>query len=298
MNAQADFQVRHRTHYRYSAPVAVCQNQIRMRPRNLPSVQVRRTRTSISPQPDTRETYDDYFGNVVETFSIEALHEELIVEVVSNLTVDPITITDPSRMVTWQSVADAVRTPAVSNLLSVGEFSLESPRIPIGRRYREYALESFRDEPSIVDASIDLTKRIRQDFKYDTNATHVDTTVASAFGLRAGVCQDFAHIQIACLRSLGVPARYVSGYLRTLPPPGEKKMVGADESHAWVSVYIDDQIGWLGLDPTNGCVIGRDHIPICFGRDYPDVSPMRGVAIGGGQADLTVSVDVKETPRV
>lgn len=140
---------------------------------------------------------------------------------------------------------------------------------------------------------MDLTRRIHGDFKYDTAATHVHSTTEEAFKLRAGVCQDFAHIEIACLRSIGLPARYVSGYLRTSPRPGEQRMVGADESHAWVSLYAGDDFGWIDFDPTNARPSDTNHIPICVGRDYSDVSPMRGVVLGGGSTELKVSVDVE-----
>jgi transglutaminase-like putative cysteine protease len=156
----------------------------------------------------------------------------------------------------------------------------------------DYARPSFDKHPRFMDAIMDLTQRIHADFRYDTRATNVTTKAEEAFQLRAGVCQDFAHVQIGCLRSLGFAARYVSGYLRTLPKPGEEKLVGADESHAWLSVYGGTELGWVDCDPTNACLVHTDHIPICIGRDYRDVSPMRGVAIGGGRTNLSVSVDV------
>ena len=141
---------------------------------------------------------------------------------------------------------------------------------------------------------MDLTRRINEDFEYDTEATDVNTPTDRAFEIRAGVCQDFAHIQLACLRSLGLPARYVSGYLRTIPPPGSQQLVGSDESHAWISVYVGPHLGWIDLDPTNACRCDANHIPVCIGRDYSEVCPMRGVVIGGGETRLIVSVEVKE----
>jgi transglutaminase-like putative cysteine protease len=140
---------------------------------------------------------------------------------------------------------------------------------------------------------MDLTRRINREFRYDTTATEVATPTEKAFDLKAGVCQDFAHIQIACLRSIGMPARYVSGYLRTVPREGEKRLVGIDESHAWVSVYMGQELGWVDYDPTNACRCDVSHIPVCIGRDYNEVSPMRGVVLGGGQPTLSVSVDVE-----
>ncbi|WP_235952104.1 transglutaminase family protein [Crateriforma spongiae] len=286
------YRIRHQTRYSYAGPVAVCQNQLRMRPRPLPTVQVLRSGTTISPNPDSQETHIDYFGNEVETFSIEALHDVLVVDVDSEVQVTSLVWNDQARGIRWKQVCDDLATPIDLALFDVAEFRFASPVIPIGARYRQYAQPSFDAHESLYDAVEDLTRRIHADFRYDTTATNVDTPVHQSFDLKAGVCQDFAQVQIACLRSMGLAARYVSGYLRTLPPPGKEKLVGADESHAWLSVFMGLDHGWLDLDPTNGCIAGRDHIPICLGRDYRDVSPMRGVAIGGGTADLYVSVDV------
>lgn len=287
------YRVRHRTHYRYAAPVAVCQNQLRMRPRGLPSVTVHGTQTVIQPLPTTREQHVDYFGNEVETFAIEVAHHELVVDVASEVTVDAFEATPRRRAVPWRPLVDQLRQPVANRLVAESEFCATSPRITPSPKFRDYALPSFEKHASLIDAAIDLTERIRADFTYDTSATHVGTPVEDAFQQRAGVCQDFAQIQIACFRSLGLAAKYVSGYLRTYPPPGQKKRAGADESHAWASLFIGPEAGWLDLDPTNGCVTANDHIPICFGRDYVDVSPMRGVAIGGGQTTLSVAVDVE-----
>ncbi|MEL7338490.1 MAG: transglutaminase family protein, partial [Planctomycetota bacterium] len=175
----------------------------------------------------------------------------------------------------------------------VDEYRFPSPRIKPSAVFADYTKETFTADAEIVAAALALTQQIHKDFKYDTTVTNVATTTEDAFALRAGVCQDFAHVQIACLRSIGLQARYVSGYLRTVPPPGKERLVGADESHAWLEVYAGTEIGWLGLDPTNACLVGTDHIPVCVGRDYDDVSPMRGVVLGGGTNTLKVSVDVE-----
>ena len=172
------------------------------------------------------------------------------------------------------------------------EFLFDSPRIFVAQPFQEFALACFSDGRDLIEAGLDLTKKIYDEFTYDTDATDVSTTTETAFALKAGVCQDFAHVQIACLRSIGLPARYVSGYLRTKPPPGQERMIGADESHAWVSLYGGSTLGWVDFDPTNACLADTNHIPVCVGRDYGDVTPMRGVATGGGVADLAVNVDV------
>lgn len=265
-----------------------------MTPRSLPTVDVHDSTTRIDPLPDSTEHHQDYFGNEVASFAIEALHEFLTVEVTSNVTISPIDVDEVCRSIRWRDLARQFESPVLSGLTDVAEYTYASPRISLDTTFADYANVSFNAHETLVAATTDLTQRIHKDFRYDCAATHVDTSVGQAFQLKAGVCQDFAQVQIACLRSIGLAARYVSGYLRTVPPPGQTKMVGADESHAWLSVYANSEIGWLDFDPTNGCMATRDHIPIAFGRDYLDVSPMRGVAIGGGTATLNVSVDVRE----
>lgn len=288
--ASARYRISHRTHYRYSEPVAICQNQLRMQPRTDGRMTCHKTSIQISPRPDSVFQHTDYFGNHVYSFAIESLHRELEVVAKSDVTVESVPVAGKDS--TWDSIADDTDLSEPIPL-RVREFRFDSPRINRSKAYAEYARKSFPPGRSLGEAALDLTRRIHADFKYDTGATDVSTPTDRAFQLRAGVCQDFAHIQIACLRSIGLPARYVSGYLRTVPPEGKPAMVGADESHAWLSVYGGDQIGWIGCDPTNACFVGTDHIPICVGRDYGDVSPMRGVVLGGGQTSLKVSVDVQ-----
>ncbi|MFN3193268.1 MAG: transglutaminase N-terminal domain-containing protein [Aureliella sp.] len=287
------YRISHRTEYRYSAPVAMCQNQLRMTPSLGERTRVIENSLNITPSPDTLRQHQDYFGNQVVTFAIEAIHRSLVVESISKLDLIP---RDYSGLTTttWRSIAKAIEEPVQHHLLNAAEYALPSPQIQWHQGVHEYGRESFEKSDSLQVAALDLTKRIHSDFKYDSKATNVSTTVREVFDLRAGVCQDFAQFQIACFRAMGLPARYVSGYLRTLPPPGKEKLIGADESHAWCSVFTGNEHGWLDLDPTNGCQVASDHIPICVGRDYLDVSPMRGLAIGGGTPTLNVSVDVAE----
>ncbi|QEG02078.1 Protein-glutamine gamma-glutamyltransferase [Stieleria maiorica] len=289
--AKIRYRIRHLTEYRYSNNVAVCQNQVRMQPVSGGNVTCERTELKIAPEPTSRDEHVDYFGNRVITFSIEAIHKSLAVDVESVVAVAANPTDDKTQSPNWESLLatspDQMRHPKID------EHRFGSPRITPAETFRQYAESSFTPQREIVDAALDLTRRIHDEFKYDTTATTVETTTKEAFSLRAGVCQDFAHVEIACLRSMGLAARYVSGYLRTLPPPGKERLVGADESHAWVEVYAGDEIGWLGLDPTNACLVGTDHIPVCIGRDYDDVSPMRGVVLGGGTNTLKVSVDVE-----
>lgn len=282
--------IRHCTEYQYSDNVAVCHNQVRMQPVSGGNVQCEKTQLSITPEPTTRDEHLDYFGNRVITFSIEAIHHSLAVDVESLVTVQAPAIDENAASPQWESLL--AETPKKASVPLVDEHRFWSPRITPREDFRDYAADSFSAGRPVVQAALDLTRRIHDDFKYDTSATTVQTTTEEAFSLRAGVCQDFAHVEIACLRSLGLAARYVSGYLRTVPPPGKERLVGADESHAWLEIYAGQAIGWVGLDPTNACLVNNDHIPVCVGRDYDDVSPMRGVVLGGGTNTLKVSVDV------
>lgn len=248
--------------------------------------------TTIDPEPDVIHQHTDYFGNEVTSFSIESLHQALAVIVESELTVHQHQL-PPDTQVPWEEVSEKIRQFEDHRWFEAQAYLHESPRVSRGKLFADYAKDSFIARRSLIEAMSELTDRIHHEFQYDTSATHVHSTTEEAFDLRAGVCQDFAHIQIACLRSIGLPARYVSGYLRTVTQPGEPRMLGADESHAWVSLYGGDKIGWIDFDPTNDCVCDTNHIPICVGRDYNDVSPMRGVVLGGGNTELKVSVNVE-----
>ena len=292
MSSSARYRITHCTKYRYPEPVAICQNQLRMMPRAFDHVECHRAECQIDPTPDSVENHLDYFGNQVCSFAIESVHRKLDVTVESEVTVRASSVLDQPAP-SWQEVIERVSDGSDGQWLEAQEFIFDSPRVRRDTLFADYANASFAEGRLIVEAALDLTKRINKDFRYDSSATTVNTSTEEVFGLRAGVCQDFTHVQIACLRSIGLPARYVSGYLRTKPPAGKPRMIGADESHAWASVYAGDAIGWVDMDPTNACLTGTDHIPVCIGRDYGDVSPMRGVVLGGGKTQLTVSVDVE-----
>lgn len=297
----ARYRISHRTHYSYSEPVALCQNQLRMQPRTSGRMTVHSSEVMIHPKHDSVFEHKDYYGNQVYSFAIESLHRELKVVARSDVTISPILIPTDGTVGSsslfpddkpWETMVEQAKS--ISALpLRVMEFRFDSPRVSASEMYAAYARKSFTPGRGMLSATLDLTRQIHADFKYDSTATDVHTPTDKAFGLKAGVCQDFAHIQIACLRSIGLPARYVSGYLRTIPPPGKPRLVGADESHAWLSVYVGEEVGWVGCDPTNACLVGIQHIPICVGRDYGDVSPMRGVVLGGGTTSLVVNVDVE-----
>ena len=298
MTSIARYRIQHQTKYHYSQPVAICQNQLRMLPQSrnskLTSVEVQRVQLTISPEPIDVNEHTDYFGNRVHTFSIETSHQELEVSARSELTIEcqPLQ-SDKQESIVWENTIAQVHEKSDPNWCQVQEYCFDSPAIRRSESFAAYATESFTDGRGILDAVGELTKRIHDDFEYDTNATDVATPVEKSFQMRAGVCQDFAQIQLACLRSIGVPARYVSGYIRTIPPEGQPKLVGVDESHAWVSVYLGANLGWVDFDPTNACRCELNHIPIAIGREYSEVTPMRGVVLGGGTAQLTVQVTVE-----
>lgn len=295
MTSSARYRITHKTRYLYSSPVAICQNQLRMMPRPFSdlrsSVDCDFAMASIEPEPSVIGEHQDYFGNRIVSFAIETLHRELVVTVRSEVCVHHKPVESTNRA--WTDVRDAVQSSMDNGWYEAQEYLFDSPRIQRGARFSSYALESFYDRRDILEATKELTQRIHDDFRYDTTATHVDTSPEEAFALRAGVCQDFAHIQIACLRSIGLPARYVSGYLRTIPPEGQPRMIGADESHAWLACYAGEELGWIDFDPTNASLANCNHVPICIGRDYSEVSPMRGVVLGGGSTKLQVNVDVE-----
>ena len=326
------YKIEHRTLYNYSEPVAVCQNQLRMMPAPRPDVICHDTQLEILPTPVNSDEHRDYFGNRVISFAIESIHHSLEIIARSDVSIrSPLVTTlaapnplrQPSGAVnppggpdislvssnptqpsgfseqpisdfgeSWESVAAQIASPQSFNPL-VDQQRFDSPRIRRSDTFAAYAADSFTPGRGILDAALDFTRRIFRDFRYDTTATTVDTVPEEAFAGKAGVCQDFAQFAIACLRSIGLSANYVSGYLRTIPPPGKPRLIGADESHAWFGIYSGPKYGWVGFDPTNGTLVGSDHIPICIGRDYGDISPMRGVVLGGGHTTLKVSVDVQ-----
>lgn len=286
------YRISHTTTYSYESPVRVCHNLVMLTPRTDWVVRPISHRVTIKPHPQLINRREDYFGNAIHAFSIEESHRQLTVSAVGRVEVAYDNLDAANTTPAWQKVLDAVVTQTDPRWLEVCQFRFDSGRIQAGPDFAEYAKPSFPVGRPILEAAVELMQRVHADFKYDTTATHVHTTTHEAFELRRGVCQDFAHISIACLRSLGLSARYVSGYLRTHPLPGQPKLVGADQSHAWVSIYCGQQLGWVDLDPTNNQVCHLDHIPLAWGRDYNDVVPIRGVFLGGGQHQISVAVDV------
>jgi transglutaminase-like putative cysteine protease len=288
-----NYRITHITTYSYASPVSLSHNLVLLTPRDGARVACAYHRLTVRPTPRFSHRRRDFFGNHVHTFSIEDTHRQLSITAASRVSVRGTALPDPDESPDWNRVAAEIADQTDPRWMSICPFVFDSPRISRTAELTEYAAKSFADGRPVVAAAADLAARIHRDFAYDKTATHVNTRTEDAFRLRRGVCQDFAHIMVACLRTVGLPARYVSGYLRTSPPPGKPRLVGADQSHAWASVYAGADLGWVAIDPTNNCLCSTDHVPIAWGRDYGDVVPIRGVFLGGGDHTLYVSVDVQ-----
>jgi transglutaminase-like putative cysteine protease len=289
------YQISHVTRYTYTSPVSVCHNLLTLTPRSCPRVQCITHKLRIKPNPPDVHRRFDAFGNSLAAFSIDESHDELTIAALSRVVVQDVVQPNPEQAPQWQQLSLGLQARSDANWFAASYFLYDSPRVERGEQYALYGRQTFNEKADVLTAALDLCERVYREFKYDTQATHSATSTAHAFSIRRGVCQDFAHVMIACLRSLGVPARYVSGYLRTVPPTGQARLVGADQSHAWVGVYCGERLGWVDVDPTNNCVNGKDHIPIAWGRDYSDVVPVRGAFLGGGDSHISVAVDVIPT---
>jgi transglutaminase-like putative cysteine protease len=286
------YKIIHRTTYRYKYPVSVGNHVACLIPRVLPHRQSAQCEVFVSPAPVTRSERVDFFGNRISIFTVQEPHRELVVEARSDVAVEELPLGALSDSMPWEDAAALLPRDRSAEGLAAYQFGFESPRIRIRDDFAAYARESFTPGRPMAEAMVDFTARMHRDFRFDTKGTNVRTPAEEVFKKRRGVCQDFAHVQIACLRSLGLAARYVSGYLRTYPPPGKPRLIGADASHAWVSAYCPG-IGWLDVDPTNNVVPTDGHVTLAWGRDYGDVSPLRGLVLGGGAHKLRVSVDME-----
>jgi transglutaminase-like putative cysteine protease len=284
--------VTHRTTYAYSSDVTFSQHVARLRPRELPCQKCLAHDLVVSPVPTVVSERHDYFGNATSFFTLSGAHRELVAVARSKVDVRIPVWPVPTDTPAW----DIAREPRDGDLAAT-EFIFPSPYVPALPALREYASPSFTPGRSLLDAALDLTRRIHEEFSFDPTATTVATPLEAVLQNRRGVCQDFAHLQIGCLRALGLPARYVSGYLETLPPPGKTKLIGADASHAWVQLYVPN-FGWVDLDPTNNTLANGRHITVAWGRDFEDVCPIRGVIAGGGKHLLSVAVDVVPLSQV
>ncbi|WP_251976426.1 transglutaminase family protein [Salinicola avicenniae] len=281
------YRVCHTTRYEYAAPVSLCHNEARLTPRPLAWQEVGETALEVSPNPSVLQSRRDFFGNEVSFFSVQELHQVLQVTASTEVETRPRPSPPASANRDWQqAVRHARGKPALR------QFQLDSPFVARHAALARFATPSFPVGRGLLDAVNDLNQRLFDTFAYDPEFSTLATPVLDVLHARRGVCQDFAHLMIACLRSLGLAARYVSGYLETLPPPGQPRLVGADASHAWLGVYLPTW-GWLELDPTNGTWPDERHLVLGWGRDYGDVPPLKGVMNGGGSHQLAVAVDVE-----
>ncbi|MGV7033363.1 transglutaminase family protein [Methylobacterium symbioticum] len=284
------YTLRHRTTYRYGRPVRFASCSLRLRPRDGDGQVVQSSAVTITPSPASAVARRDYFGIEALGITVDVPHTEFDVEAVSRVEVSRPEPPAPESGLPWDEVRDAVVASRDLGADAPIHFLFPSTRVPLVPEVTDYARASFVAGRSAYGAANDLMHRIRTDFRFDARATNVHTPLAEAFALKAGVCQDFAHVMIAGLRGMGLPAAYVSGYLRTAPPPGQPRLRGADASHAWVAVWCGD--AWRGLDPTNDLAVRDDHIIVARGRDYSDVAPIDGIVAGSGRQKLKVEVDV------
>jgi transglutaminase-like putative cysteine protease len=292
------YQVRHITKYKYAGKVSHCYNLANLMPRNTARQTCLESRMIISPQETHANKRTDYFGNHSYHFEIQTPHSEL--SITAESLVDVVENRLDLNLDFGISYADALKflqdTPSI-DVIHAREFCLDSPMIKVNKELADYASPSFSLSRPLYTCVEELTTRIFQDFTYTPGFTNISTPLSEVLAHKKGVCQDFAHLQIGCLRAMGIPAKYVSGYMETLPPPGQEKLVGADATHAWLA-YYSPQEGWIEFDPTNDVRAGVQHIVTAEGRDYYDVTPLKGVIFGGGKSpSLEVSVDVSRKPE-
>jgi transglutaminase-like putative cysteine protease len=287
------FRITHLTRYGYAEPVSLCHSILHLKPRRtgLKGQQCLSSQLRIDPWPAVNREHVDFFGNRVNYFSIQQSHSALEVTAISEVEVSPTELPDPGTTRPWEVALERLHEARDPVTVAARIFALPSPLVPLESAATAYAAKSFSPGRPILEAARELMGRIFAEFDYDPHFTTVATPVAEVMEHRRGVCQDFAHVAIAGLRGLGLAARYVSGYLETLPPPGKPKLRGSDASHAWFSVLVPE-LGWVDFDPTNDQTLGEQHITTAVGRDFQDVTPMRGIFYGGGAHDLTVAVDV------
>ncbi|MBS0210367.1 MAG: transglutaminase family protein [Planctomycetes bacterium] len=294
------YHVSHITTFIYGEPVPLGHNEAHLTPRTFGPQTCLVSQLNIRPVPIAVHHWTDLFGNQVSYFSMEQEHRDLSVSASSVVELNERPVPDPNATMPWEEVRAMCERPTDAAALAAAPFRFESPLVKKSHELGFYARDSFRPGRPILAAALELTERIFREFKYDPAATVINTPTAEVFQQRRGVCQDFAHLEIACLRSLGLPIRYVSGYLMTTPPPGKAKLIGADASHAWVSIFCPGA-GWIDLDPTNNQIPQLQHVTLAWGRDYGDVCPVKGVFLGGGSHHtMSVAVDVEpyEQPLV
>jgi transglutaminase-like putative cysteine protease len=285
------FRVHHITRYRYEQPVSLCHSVAHLKPREQPGQRTRSAHVRVDPWPAVMREHLDFFGNRQSYFSIQQSHTALEVVATSEVEVNARPVPDFGASPPWEQVVAELREGREPDSLAARIFTLPSAYVPLDAAAADYARRSFRPERPVLEAVAELMGRIYRELEYDPHFSTVATPLSEVLAHRRGVCQDFAHLALAGLRGLGLAARYVSGYLETLPPPGQPKLQGADASHAWFAVFLP-RVGWIDFDPTNDQVPGEQHITTAVGRDFQDVTPLRGVFYGGGEHELEVEVDV------
>lgn len=284
------YRITHKTEYQYDTPVGQSYNEARLMPRNTERQTLLNTALRITPLESDYRARVDFFGNQVAYFALQETHHTFTATAMSEVQILP----QPGRLdfsqgMSWENVRQMLKNGEHATLLEARQYALDSPYVAATPQLAAYADPSFSPGRPLVEAVHDLMQRIYHEFTFDPEFTTLATPLAEVLQHRRGVCQDFAHLAIGCLRSHGLAARYVSGYIETLPPPGREKLVGADASHAWFSVYLPD-LGWMDFDPTNNQVPNEQHITVAWGRDYGDVTPLKGVIFGGRHHELQVSV--------
>jgi transglutaminase-like putative cysteine protease len=287
----------HETRYRYSSPVVLSQQLLHLTPRVLSWQACEAHRIGVEPLAGEITGREDYYGNHTVQLLVAVPHDALVVRAESEVSVEPraeSALAAPRQ--SWEAVRARLSALDAPPLVEAAEFLYDSPHVERSRELADYAVKSFTARRGILESAADLARRIHKDFKFDRSATSVSTPLKQVLKEKRGVCQDFAHLMVGCLRSIGLAARYVSGYLLTAPPPGRPRLIGADASHAWASVYCGERAGWVDIDPTNNCIVDDAHVTLGWGRDFGDVTPMRGVILGGGTQQLAVRVTV--TPRL
>ncbi|MFT7036960.1 MAG: transglutaminase-like putative cysteine protease [Cyclobacteriaceae bacterium] len=285
------YRVKHITDYIYDNPSALCHNLMYQIPRELPFQQVRTTRHTISPNPSYEVTREDFFENKYLYFSIEQSHKKLTVTSESTVFLSKPNwmLCNPSLTQPWEEVYNWLHSTKAFN--DIRQYYLESKHVNFIDGLREYTLQSFYPGRPIMEAMIELNTRINQDFEFTSGFTDISTPLEDVFKHKKGVCQDFSHFGLACVRSIGLAGRYISGYIETIAPPGEEKMVGADASHAWMALYIPGQ-DWVEFDATNNLLVSDQHIRVAVGRDFADVTPLKGIIYSTGKQKMKVTVDV------
>jgi transglutaminase-like putative cysteine protease len=286
------YTITHITKYVYGDVVPLSHNLVHLQPRETNRQSMLASEIDITPLPAARHDRVDFFGNLYTWFSIQEPHDSLLVESRSEVEVGPFTPPDNTTGGPWDAAPADIRSGLDPATLDAGQYAFDSPYITRDNELADYARPDFPPGRPLLECVTALTLRINKEFIFDKTATSVGTPILDVLRSRRGVCQDFAHLQIGCLRSLGLAARYVSGYLVTRPPPGQPKLAGVDASHAWVAAYFP-RYGWIDFDPTNGLIPSDEHITLGWARDYEDIGPVKGVIVGGHRHSVRVSVDVQ-----